>query len=371
MKKTILIAVSVLFYFSSSVYSQSKPVVAVYRLVNPTGERWIENLGSSVTGTVSLSLALMGEYKIVNPEITEEISSGTADNSYLKKLSDSKGYDDIVFGECSMTDSGYRISLSVYKNKEESVTTNAEQEFASLLDSFDAADRLVDILVEDLSGRKIYYGSLTLVSDSEERFRTVINGVDMGEDFRSADRIITGRHMLELFQDRGSGEKPACVYDFEVKKDRRTTLSVSVPWLTDNENSILRSAENSFFSSKNDFIQKYSEASALFSNPYFMSFRPGIKTRFVKLKKNYETGMTDIVEDKVDDLSVLKVFSPVIDRDINSGNFVTRKVSRLADSVVLFNSLNNNRSSASICSYNAEIKVDGRSSDWEKHSNSI
>ena len=142
-------------------------------------------------------------------------------------------------------------------------------------------------------------------------------------------------------------------------------MSVSVPWLTDNENSILRSAENSFFSRKNDFIQKYSEASALFSNPYFMSFRPGIKKRFEKLKKNYETGMTDIVEDKVDDLSVLKVFSPVIDRDINSGNFVTRKVSRLADSVMLFNSLKDRTSFTSICSSNAEIQVDGRASDWE------
>ena len=87
------------------------------------------------------------------------------------------------------------------------MTSNAEQEFESLLDSFDAADRLVDILVEDLSGRKIYYGSLTLVSDSEESFRAVINGVDMGEDFRSADRIITGRHRLELFQDRGYRRK--------------------------------------------------------------------------------------------------------------------------------------------------------------------
>ena len=117
MKKTIIITVSVLFYFSAFVYSQSKPVVAVYPLVNPTGERWIVNLGSAVTGTVSLSLALMGEYEIVNPGITEEISSGRADNNYLKKLSDASGYDDIVFGECSITDSGYRISLSVYKNK--------------------------------------------------------------------------------------------------------------------------------------------------------------------------------------------------------------------------------------------------------------
>ena len=68
MKKIIFIT-AILLISILTVHSEGKRKIAVYPLSNPTGERWINNLGKSVTDTVVLSLTLMGRYNIENRKI--------------------------------------------------------------------------------------------------------------------------------------------------------------------------------------------------------------------------------------------------------------------------------------------------------------
>ena len=108
MKKAIVLILLLFLVFPC--FSDTKRKVAVYALSNPNGEKWISTLGKSVTDTVVLSLALMGRYDIEKPE-SEESNFNSVD---IGSFAESKGFDNIIFGDCLLTEEGYKITVSIY-----------------------------------------------------------------------------------------------------------------------------------------------------------------------------------------------------------------------------------------------------------------
>ena len=364
MKKIIFIT-AILFISILSAYPEGKRTLAVYPLSNPKGEKWINNLGKSVTDTVVLSLTLMGRYNIEKPEIIP----AEFDPDKLSALAESNGFDNIIFGECLVTENGYKVGISIYDLSKDGITEKAEEEFYSLLESFNAADNLVDVLVGNLSGEKVYFGSLSVKPSRNEPYRTEINGIDIGTGFSGSDKVITGKHLFKFYQDRGRNEELIGSEEVEIMMRRSSEIRLEIPWLTKEEALGIRTVRNSLIKNYFEAEEKqthsslFSEAFSITDNKFISKYRPELKTHFQELEKIYKEELLKNGNFKNSlEVNNSRIIEKVFADDIGkrSGKLNGTDLSRKA--VMFQDSFN---STYPLCDYDAEIIVDGRMDDWQ------
>ena len=366
MKKAFMTILFLFVLFCSS-FADGKRKVAVYPLLNPTGESWINNLGKSVTDTVTLSLAMMGNFNIETPGILPS----DFEEKKLADIAEKNGFDNIVFGSCSANDGIYRVGISIFDLSRNVITDTAEEEFYSLLDSFDAADNLVNVLMENLSGEKVYFGSLSVKPDRDEPYRTEVNGVDVGLGFTGSEKIITGKHEFDFYQNRGMGDELIDSIEIEVMMRKQAVIKPSIPWLTEREaleNSRIRSGliRNYFKKENTENVNSlFTEAFDFSENSYLLKYRKGIRSFYSELKKEYFTPLNLYKKYKksIENSNVRiidKIFVKDIHRrsDIVYGTDVATKLSLINTKARTYSSF--------VCDYDADITVDGKADDWEK-----
>lgn len=355
-----------LLFWASSLCADGKPVVAVCPLKKPTDQGWIDNLGNTVEDVVFLTLALMGHYEIVRPHQAPEDLSDEG----LLEFARAGNLDDIIFGECLTTDEGYRFSVSIFDHYKGGVTVHAEENFESLMDSFDAADLLAEALVEGLSGVKVRYGGLSLALSRDEPYRTEINSVDMGEGFSGSDRLITGSHTLEFFQDRGKGEIMVSRRELEIKEDESVNLESPIPWLTEDEEAFFRELDWSIARLGDDrnraalAEELLEQGSSRTGNEFYSSYRSGLQQRYEDWKAYYARPIYEGPGSEPQEISRItdnrlyrfrqRSPAPLIGSELGEG---TARLSRLFNSEPDRGDI--------ILPAMATITVDGRADDWE------
>ena len=362
MKKAIVLILLLFLVFPC--FSDTKRKVAVYALSNPNGEKWISTLGKSVTDTVVLSLALMGRYDIEKPE-SEESNFNSVD---IGSFAESKGFDNIIFGDCLLTEEGYKVTVSIYDLGTDSIKGKAVEEFTSLLDSFDAADNIVDVLVEELSGEKVYYGSVELSTSENEDYRTEVNGVDVGRGFSGSDKVITGKHSFSLYQERMSGEELVYSEEIEVAMRKKSVIKAEIPWLTGKEAVELRKIQDQLF--KGYFRQDRE----IKSDEYFNYADSFTENSFIKENRaeiiNYFTELKSIYNDKADYNNLKKcipesntrIYEKIFDNSLHRKSNMLSETSIPAKAGLFSKRFSN---LYPVCSYDAEIEIDGKSDDWK------
>ncbi|RKX89816.1 MAG: hypothetical protein DRP70_02680 [Spirochaetes bacterium] len=264
--------------------AQQKPVIAIFPLDNPTGKSWIDNLGSAVTDTVYLSLALMGKYEAMRP--------GTLfpSESALTDLATQEDYDDVIFGQCLKNETGYKIEIAVYDRRKDAIVYRSSEDFESVFDSFDVADRITEALVEQISGVKVTYGSLLVSPGRKEPYRTEIDGVDMGEGFTGLERIISGNHVLNFYQNRVGKEELVTVQNLVIRDASQTDVIPQLPWLTKREAENFREIDLRIASAgvepvrNNELENAFSHAFELASIPFLAEWRGSIADRYREWK---------------------------------------------------------------------------------------
>ena len=356
---------------SLSLMAQEKPVVALFPMQNPTGETWIDSLGNTVEEVVFLTLSLMGQYEIVKPE---ELSAELSEEG-LSELARREGYDDIICGECALTDEGYRFSVSNYDLYKEETTVRAEENFESLLDSFDAADRLSEALIEGLSGVKVRYGGLTLALFRDEPYRTVIDDVDVGEGFTGSDKFLVGPHTLRFFQDRGEGDILVSERKVEISEGDSLTLNSPIPWLTAELAAELRELERRIAEEGDKFKRSdlteglFVEARSRVGGEYYDLYRPELLQRYADWEALYKEAPVDLAGHKHSSDFLTSMYLGYL--PYNSLFAAPRELagSNLSEGAALLERLRS--SSVPIDGNNtvlpdtADIKVDGFADDWK------
>ncbi|MGL1893519.1 MAG: hypothetical protein OCD02_17915 [Spirochaetaceae bacterium] len=263
---------------SWSICSKEKPVIAIYQMSNPSEIPWIDNMGNTVNDVVALTLSLMNNYEVIR--LDENINISSVDD--LKLLSTEMGYDDIIFGECLIVDDGFRFSIRIYDRFKDSMTIETERDIESVMDSFEAADYLVNVLLEGLSGVRVNYGSLKLSTLRADPYRTEINKVDMGYGFNRIDKLITGNHIIEIYQDRGEGEILISTFNINLKEDDNYLLPSVVPWFTASQSETMDNLDRSIASLGgsdnriNSSKQYFDQALEFSSTPFMEQFRPKV-----------------------------------------------------------------------------------------------
>ncbi len=352
-----------------SAMSQEKPVIALFPMQNPTGEGWIDTLGNTVEEVVSLTLALMGRYEIKRPGT---LPSDMSEEGLLE-LAREKGYDDIILGECTLTDDGYRFFISNFDLYKEKITVRAEENFDSLLDSFDASDRLTEALVEGLSGVKVLYGGLTLALLRDEPYRTVIDDVDIGAGFSGSDKFIVGPHILRFFQDRGEGEELVAERHVEIKEGETLTLDSPIPWLSPSLAGELKALERRIAAEgdnekRADLAEGwFLEARSLVDSEYYSLYRPELVRRYTAWEEMYRQAPADVTELENSSFRMKEMYLGHL--PYNSLFAAPREPvgSNLGEGVALLETLRgvSMDEDYTVLPDTADIKVDGYADDWK------
>lgn len=366
MKK--IVCIPLLFMVLAFLPAQEKPVIALFPMQNPTGEDWIDTLGNTVEDVVSLTLAIMGRYEIERPdEPPGDLSEGA-----LMELARREGYDDIILGECSLTERGYRFSVTNFDLYKGRTTVRAEEEFESLLDSFEAADLLTEALIEGLSGVKVRYGGLTLALLRDEPYRTVIDDADVGAGFTGSDRFLVGPHTLRFFQDRGAGESLVAEHRVDILEGENMVLDSPLPWLTPDLAGKIREIER-LIAAEGDGEERalltqhlFAEARKLIEGEYYDRYRPELAERYKTWEELYATAPID--DSDLQNSSSLMETMYLGKLPYNALHSVPREKagSSLSRGASLLRTLTETGAEAGriVLPDTATIKVDGRADDW-------
>ena len=219
--------------------AQDRVVVQIDPLENRSGEAQLDPLGAAVRDGMSLTLRLLGRYR-VNTDAPASPSYAPAD---LQERAVRDGVDNIIFGGISeLEDGGYRISLSAYDRARDEITFQDEVTFGSLLDTFGVVDDITLSMVEGFSGIRLTFGSLEFEGPGGgEPITVVVDGVDLGSGQGGLDRVPAGDHQVIVRQERPLGVWES-THDIVLETDERRTVLLETPVLTAEEAAILDAA---------------------------------------------------------------------------------------------------------------------------------
>lgn len=346
--------------------AQDRPTVAVYNLANPSGDQRMETLSTTVTDTVALSLALMGAYDVVRLE--ESIG-----RDRVSETAAQYGYEGVVYGEAVQDEMGYSITASVYDLIEERVTVDEAIHFESVLDAFGVSDRLVVALMEGITGETVSYGSLRVVADTGEPFRTEIDGVDMGVGFVGVDTLLSGVHEIAFFQERGAEEVQVDLQVFDLPPDGSVTVTPEIPWLVPATTARLARLDRAIaaLGNRDDRGQRsaplFEEVFEVVSSPFYQRYRPSIGERYTAWKESYEPPLPagDGSETSIgsSDTLYLSRLGAAFNRSMPTLQplHVETGIPEIATTI---REIRDGSTSVSVIPAYADITVDGRKDDW-------
>lgn len=244
MKRTVLPAalslLAVLFLgMPVSIFPQQEQAevqrVLLYPISVEPGSRdreVLESLGVTVRDTLAVTLQFMEGFRVRQPD-----ERGPTDAAGLAEYAVDQNVDNVIFGSIRGSGEEISVELFVYDRYEERISAPKRGTVRSLLDTFDMADRLVVELVEDFSGVRVAYGRINLVPlGPPDPYQVVIDGIHAGDSLRTVEKLLVGRHRVELLQERGGEEVVLLERELDIEEGRRYTIEVPRPFLTEAEN---------------------------------------------------------------------------------------------------------------------------------------
>mgnify|MGYP001292776837 CR=1 FL=1 len=216
--------------------------VHVLPVVNRSGESQFDAVGSTVTGTVALTLRLLNGYTI-----SEGQPQGFADRLPLPEdpvarrrvlgtMAEALNVENIVFGEVLPPPAGDatalpRIRLGVFDRLAGEITVQEERAPDSLFDVFGVTDQLAADVLSGFSGRRVAFGSIRIqpsATGQPPEYRVELDGQIVGTDLRSIESILTGEHRLTVTIDVLGEDR--VVFDGPVTVDENRTATVDIPF---------------------------------------------------------------------------------------------------------------------------------------------
>ncbi len=215
--------------------NSKKAKIAVFRPTNLEEQSRFDGVCIAIEETIALNLKLIGSYEIIEPSM----AAPETEDALLAYMQEN-AVDNAVYGDLFIDDSGaIAVEISVFDRKEKGVTSTEKVSAGSYFDIFDTSEELVTKLLGTFSDRHIAYGRLKLSSNSDFGSYTVtLNGQEVGSNVDEIPRLLTGSYTLIIRQPRVVGEVTVTEQRIQIEKGKATTVSFTLPLLTDEERSL-------------------------------------------------------------------------------------------------------------------------------------
>ncbi|MCG8481158.1 MAG: hypothetical protein MI724_18835, partial [Spirochaetales bacterium] len=174
--------------------------IAVLPFVNTSQNAQWDELSVSLSETMRLTLALSGQFDIVE-ENGEPFDPYTPQGaSALTRVAAAQRLDAVVIGRIQETDNErIAIEASVWETEAGRVVGTERREAFGSFDVLDAADELVILATSAILGYRIDFGAVLLrPSDMTVPYRVYLDGIFIGESVRSIPQVLSGRRNVRV-----------------------------------------------------------------------------------------------------------------------------------------------------------------------------
>ena len=283
-----------LFIFPISLFPQSNPIVQVDPVVNLSDEAWLEAVCDAATDNVLFTLNFLGQFDVISDTVEASQSSllvnvlavdnETIDTSSLKTRAETEGYDNILFGSCTIEDGSYVITMNAYDLALDKIIYSGSTVVESIFDTFEAVDQITYQTVEGFSGIHVTYGSLVLVPPGTgEPFSFTIDGIALPMGTFSVDRMPAGVHKLAVSQERPLGLHEA-IHEIVVEEEIENRIGLPIPNITGEEITVFNQGDRyltlASMGKEPGMPLAMNNLYSLVDTPFFQQYRAGLVDKY-------------------------------------------------------------------------------------------
>lgn len=218
----------------------------------------------------------------------------------MQKIAEDQGYDNIIFGSCSLENESYVISMNVYDLATNKISYSGSTTVESIFDTFDAIDQIIEKTIEGFSGIHVTYGNLKLIPPkTSEPYTFTIDDVALPDGTYSINKIPSGVHKVTITQQRPFGEHIA-IHDIIVEEGIRNNIPMPITYLTTDELNILSEADRYFtLASISGVTDQIPESlSKVTSSNFFKEYRPQIIEKYTKWNQRINEDLQSTIINK-------------------------------------------------------------------------
>ena len=205
-------------------FSQEERPSLSLKALDIKGDKSIgEAVADSIEGTLILTLRLMGQYEIVDPEWIEW--SGSFDS-----ISSGNELDYIIFGSVeALPEGGVVIELSVYSRASGEILLTETSRTDSYMEVFNATDDLMVKLLEGLTSDELVFGVLQLKRTGPPRSYSIeIDGEFVGSDMYEIPFLPVGMHSVRIYEKAGYRTINILKTDVEIPSENPAVVEFSM-----------------------------------------------------------------------------------------------------------------------------------------------
>lgn len=201
----------------------------------------LQVISERVTETAMLALRFIDEYELVK----DLAAVSGYDKEVLRRYCEKEGIDSLVYGKTEEAAGGsFLIEMSVYNRETESVSLTRKETAETVLDIFDAADRITLSLIEGFSGRHIAFGSIALgFAGDRGSFIPSIDGEEYPADTFSFPKVLTGERTVTIKQKRMFETVTIYSEKITVNEGMISEVKLDVPYLLESEQAAISEQE--------------------------------------------------------------------------------------------------------------------------------
>ncbi len=241
---TVLL-LAVFFGFTVHAFGQESrplPRVAVVGFENATGSPSFDAACSAVTETLILTLRSIGTYDV--EPVSDVRASG--DDAGRAVLAVEHGSDYLIYGSMTSSSDAVVCALSVFDRAKGKTSITKRSAPVNLLEIFDTADEQVASVLEAMTGVHIAFGSVTFgVSGEAGSYSVLLDGLRIGSNLNSIDKVLIGRHTVSVVQKRMMGDVELVHRAVDIREGKTVKVDFTIPYLMDAEKKRIDDAERS------------------------------------------------------------------------------------------------------------------------------
>ncbi len=292
----IILIIILSLFISIPLFAETNPIVQVDPVINLSDEVWLDAVCDAATDNVLFTLKFLGQFEVISDMFVEKeidqlenielLDQKTFDTSSLKTRAEQEGYDNILFGSCTIEDGSYVITMNAYDLALDKITYSGSTVVESIFDTFEAVDEITYQTVEGFSGIHVTYGSLVLVPpDTGEPFNFTIDGIALPEGIFSVERMPAGVHELAVWQERPLGLYEA-VHEIVVVEEKENKKDIPLPAIVGEEISIFNQADRYLtlvsMRKRSGTVLEINNLNDLLETPFFQDYRLGIVRKYAR-----------------------------------------------------------------------------------------
>jgi len=211
------------------------PKISVFPLENKEKDIQIDIISSNIQKTVEFNLKMINKYNIIQSSVTNYSS----DNLWLSEYCERHKIDDLLFGKALVkSDGSILIEMSVFNKQKGAISFTKSETAATVLDIFNAADKLAIEMMHSFSGMHLGFGAVKFINSGEKgSYSVYIDNVSIGDNIDNLSTVLNGPRKVIITQVRMFGEEILYEQTVNIQEDKTAEVNFSIPGFMGKESS--------------------------------------------------------------------------------------------------------------------------------------